>query len=527
MAMALGSAWDTLQQRWFYFGLAVLSGIAYFLGFCGHEQWPLSWMCLAPVLWAVADPTLNGRQAFFISWIFGWVTHLGGYPWIVHLLKNFAHLPVAAAILGYLLLCAAQGAQLAVWGYGVHQLHARWNVPVRWAAPVLLVLVEWAYPLLFPSYLSNSQYRVLHLIQILDLVGPLGISGILALSSAALYEAIAFRRRRIPNWHRGLITLALLVGASLAYGHGAIADADDDVLTAEKRLRIGLVQANMGIWEKHKNPAEGLRRHRAGSLELERQNVELLVWPESAYTYTIGPGVSSVDRRMHDPLKTPVLFGALRLEKGPPRDRTYNSAFLANADGKLLGHYDKHVLLAFGEYVPLTETFPSLWKLFPEGDNFARGESFAPLVMSGIKLGVLICFEDVLPGFVRQIMREEPHILVNLTNDAWFGDGLEPRIHLALSTFRAVESRRFLVRSTNTGVSAFVDPVGRILSETQTFARANLVHDVPILTGTTFYTRVGDWIAWLCLAIFLLWARPTVVSNIAQRRRHQNGGSTS
>lgn len=512
-------AWDTLQERWFYFGLAVLSGIAYFLGFCGYEQWPLAWVCFAPVLWAVTDPTLSGRQAFFIAWTFGLVTHLGGYPWVVYLLKNFAHLPVAAALSGYVLLCAAQGAQLAVWGVVVHLLATRWSIPVRWAAPVTLIVVEWAYPLLFPSYLGNSQYQQLHLIQSLELWGPLGVSGLLAFASAVLYEAVAHRRRRIHSWWRGLATLAVLLGATLAYGHAAIMHTDDNVLTTEKRLRVGVVQANMGIWEKRKNPAEGLRRHRAGSLELERQNVDLLVWPESAYTYPIEPGVTSVAHRLHAPLTTPLLFGALRVEKGPQRERVYNSALLADGEGRLLGHYDKNVLLAFGEYVPFTETFPSLWKLLPEGDNFARGESHAPLMLDGVKLGVLICFEDVLPHHVRRVMQESPHILFNLTNDAWFGDGLEPRIHLALATFRAVESRRFLVRATNTGISAVIDPVGRVLSETQTFARANLVHDVPTLTGTTFYTRVGDWVAWLSALCILWWGRQSWARGLQSLRR--------
>lgn len=503
----IGALVAFLQNRSLHLMAAMVSGVAYFVGFCGYEQWYLAWVCLAPVLLALADPTLKGREAFAIAWTFGWVTHLGGYPWIVYLLRNFAYLPLPAALLGYMLLCAAQGAQLAVWGWGVNRLLHRFKVPITLAAPVMLVVAEWLYPLLFPSYLSNSQFRQLWFIQTLDVWGPLGLSFILALSSALLAAGVLWVRgqRPFPTW--ALVAAVMLVGGSVAYGAAAIVSADDSALVAERRVKVGVVQANMGIYEKTRQPREGLMRHRNGSIELQRQKVDVLIWPESAYYYPINNTVENVKHRVLGPLTTPVLFGALRIDESGERPAFYNSAFLADREGELRGHYDKNRLLAFGEYIPLTETFPWLLKFLPEASNFNRGEHQRPLELDGIRYGVLICYEDVIPEFVREVMQHQPHVLVNLTNDAWFGPGHEPKIHLALAAFRAVESRRYLVRSTNTGISAVIDSAGRILKTTPMNARANLVHDVPKLEGTTLYTRWGNWVGWLALGGLGWWLR--------------------
>jgi apolipoprotein N-acyltransferase len=176
-------------------------------------------------------------------------------------------------------------------------------------------------------------------------------------------------------------------------------------------------------------------------------------------------------------------------------------------------------LLAFGEYLPFGDWFPWLYDLSPNTSKFNRGVHTRPFEYDGVKYGILICYEDILPGFVRKVMQSQPDVLVNITNDAWFGASREPLIHLAMAIFRSIEHRRFMARSTNTGISAFVDPAGRILDETPVFARANTMHEVAALQGATIYSRVGDLLGWLCLALVLYWFRPKLKTAYRKLRR--------
>lgn len=488
--------------------LAALSGVLYFVGFCGFDQFYLSWICLVPVMRALDDDSLGPWEALWVAWVFGLVTHLGGYTWITGMLRDFGHLPLVLALGGYLLLCLGQGSLLAAWGWIFNRLVTRLGLSPVWTAPVVMVLAEWAWPALFPSYLSNSQYRQTLFIQSLDLWGPLGLTFIVTLASAVVYQTLSWwlrGRGRLPRL--GWAVLCSLLVANLVYGLGAMAASDDDVALAERRVRIGIVQTNMGTYQKASEPEEGLRRHREQSLEVEAQGAELVVWPESGYAYRLPASITNVKRSVMGPLSTPLLFGGIRLAA----EQTYNSAFLADANGELQGSYDKTYLLAFGEHIPLGETFPFLYDLppFRQTARFSRGRHTRPLTLDGVRYGVLICYEDILPGFVREVMDGMPHVLVNITNDAWFGNSREPLIHLALATFRAVETRRFLVRATNTGISAFVDPAGRIIEQTPVFARANLIHPVALLAGVTPYVILGDWVAVICLGALLIWLRPS------------------
>ena len=508
------------------FGMATLSGFLYFYGFGGFGYAYLAWVCLVPVLQALDDATLSGWEALLIAWTFGTVTQMGGYTWLMGMLQDFGHLPLPLATAGYMALCVGQGFQMGVWGWVLNRLVSLYGCRVVWVAPTALVTLEWLWPALFPSYLANSQYRFITFIQALDLVGPLGLSFVVASSSAVIHDLLAAlqqtRPRSIP--FAPVCLFLLLVAANLAYGVGALSDIDETVAHADDRLKVGLVQVNMGIYEKHQKPLEGLRRHRDQSLEIERQGVDLIVWPESGFNFAIPSDTNNVKNSVLGKLATPVIFGGLRVREGETR-HLYNTAFAADGDGNILGTYDKTYLLAFGEYLPLGDVFPALYKLSPHTTKFDPGSHTEPLVIAGVSYGILICYEDILPRFVAQVMAHSPDVLVNLTNDAWFGKSAEPRIHLALATFRAVESRRFLLRATNTGISAIVDPAGRIVDQTPIFTRANLTGEIASLSGQTFYGAMGDWVAWLCTAVLL--GIPLCASARRYVRRagvHRSGG---
>ncbi|MEO0814320.1 MAG: hypothetical protein AAFY60_15770, partial [Myxococcota bacterium] len=258
---------DTWRVHRVGLALSLISAVLYFVGFCGFDQFYLSWFCLVPLLWAIDNENLTRRAAFCYGWAFGTLTVLGGYTWLVGMLRNFGGLSLPLAVLALVLFSAAHGLLWAVWIWLVHYLSVIRKVRIVWTAPAALVVCEWLFPSLFPTYLANSQYRVLTFIQSAELFGPTGVSFILAMVSAVIYRALATRRdnpRPFPT--AGVAVCAALVAINFLYGWLALADIDDTVAVAPKKIRVGMVQTNMGIVEKHRNPGEGLRRHRAQSL---------------------------------------------------------------------------------------------------------------------------------------------------------------------------------------------------------------------------------------------------------------------
>jgi len=200
----------------------------------------------------------------------------------------------------------------------------------------------------------------------------------------------------------------------------------------------------------------------------------------------------------------PVLFGILLFEGDGQEQMPFNSTLLLDERGKVLGTYDKNHLLVFGEYIPGGEWFPQVYDWVPQASRFYPGTEVAAFDFQGFKLGPLVCYEDIIPSFSRRVAEKGIHVFVNITNDAWFGKTAEPYLHLALATFRTVENRKMMIRATNTGVSAYVDAVGRIVAETSLDGEETLVREVPMLMEDTFYTRYGNVFLVLCYGLLSL-----------------------
>jgi len=214
-------------------------------------------------------------------------------------------------------------------------------------------------------------------------------------------------------------------------------------------------------------------------------------------------GVREADRTaIQRGFRTPLLFGGLTWAPALPgkeRRQLYNTAIMLDQRGRLLGTYDKVYLLAFGEYMPFGETFPGLYDAFPQAGRFSAGSEVKTFTWRGHRLGIMICYEDIMVDFTGRLADLDPNIIINVTNDAWFGKTSEPWLHLALSVFRAVENRVSLVRSTNTGISAFIDPTGRLVGATRLEDAETLVADVPMMDARTVYGTIGNLFASLLL----------------------------
>ena len=301
----------------------------------------------------------------------------------------------------------------------------------------------------------------------------------------------------------------------------------DDLIAHAPRLNIGLVQPNFAYTADGEFSREEALRELSAlqeqSRRLVRSGAALVVWSEGSYPVAL-PRDFSADFPADSPARirrgfdTPVVIGANTFDPG--EDEAFNSALLLDRTGQAVGRYDKVRLLAFGEYIPGVDFFPWLRKLLPPGTGrFKAGAG--PAIMSLKtgddriwRLGALICYEDLLPGFISDVGKLHPDILVNLTSDQWFGAHTEPWEHLALSVFASIELRVALVRSVNSGISALIDPNGRLLEKSyandpyrEPRGSDGLLVSAPKMQGGhTLFAAWGSWFPCLSAVVMVVLA---------------------
>lgn len=485
--------------------LAVGAGVLAFLGFAGFGLWPIAFVAFVPMYAAVdLEPDGGDRRAVGLGLWFGFAAMAGGYYWVVDTIEIFGGFGPTLSVAFASILWLYQAGLFTLFTWLFHRAR-RAGFSAVFAAVPALAAAELLFPMLFPFYYGASFHMLPPLLQVADLGGPTLVSALATASSAAVYEVGRALWTRAPIPRRPVAAAAAFLAFALAYGAFRIAEVDARAAGAD-RLDVATVQTSMGIVEKRQDPREGLRRHLAQTAEAQdapEGPPDLVVWAESGYSWFIPDGVERLAGRFGlDPVRVPLLFGGLSRREVDGARRSFNTAFLIDEDKRLLGTYDKTFLLAFGEYIPFGDRFPILYDWSPNTGRFTPGSHVRPLVLGDVRIATLICYEDILPAFVRKAVRAgSPHLLANLTNDAWFGDTQEPWVHLALAKLRAVEHHRALVRATNSGVSAIVDPVGRVITHGGVFTRDTLRAEVPLLDADSAYLVLGDWPGWLGLAL--------------------------
>jgi apolipoprotein N-acyltransferase len=497
----------------------IASGLLYFLAFAGMDVWPVTFICLVPLILAFSGQT--PKRATWIGFLAGLAMNLGGFYWLLNMLKTFSGFPTAICLVFVVIICAYQGGRFALLGWLHGRATARgWPAPVVFAAA--FAASELVYPLLFPWYYAATVHQVPVLMQTAELGSPILVGLLLVCVNLAVAEPIRARlaagvagaatasngtseERSAVTYDRKVIGVGVLALAfALVFGAVRISMVKADVARAPS-ARVGYVQGNLGLMQKREDPGEGLRRHRRLTSELKAKGVDFVVWSESSVTFAVPEELASKGffrDRFAASLGVPTIFGAVLFRVEPERERWFNTAIATNAKGEYTGRYDKQYLLAFGEYLPFGDWFPILYKWSPHSGRFSKGTSLEPVELQirdeKHPVSVLICYEDILPAFTNAAVRHaNPELLVNITNDAWFGDTAEPWQHLALAKYRAIEHRRFLVRSTNSGVSAIVDPMGGLVSNTKTFVPDAQDGEVRWMRSRTVYEMVGDAPWWL------------------------------
>ena len=526
--------WIFGLRFWPSLGVAATSSILIGLGAPPQGWIPGEWLGFVPLILMVRRPSVTRGQAFWLGWVGGLGIGLVGFPWIAEMLVRFAGLPWFLAGLGLLAFSGWMALPYGLFGLGLRHGPQAGLLSVLWPM-ILFPALMFVWPNLFPytPLLGFAEYPPL--MQWAEWIGVHGLEALVVGWAAC----VAWLLVGPPgSWLRPALAVVGVPLLLVLFGHQRIEALEAEMASAPI-LRVGVVQPNVP-------PGGGTSRDRlerlwSASEELQSQGAELVVWPEAgAYPYLL-PRAHVHDRDLGDSgvlarHRLPTLFGAGSREPDAPFG--FNSFFFVDSEGGVAGRYDKVNRVPFGEAIPLVDPdwvsrqIPYVRHLYAGAGPEIFSVDVASLA-DPVPVGPLICYEDILPGFVREVatLPGGVELFVNGTIDAWYGYGSEPWEHLALAQFRSVEHRIPLVRSTTTGVSAVVDATGQIQAllpvrpvEPETlsaYPSESLLVEVALLRNSeaepTVYARFGWLFPYVCLglvAFYLVWfgLRPWVAA---------------
>jgi apolipoprotein N-acyltransferase len=466
-----------------------------------------------------ASPT----QAFFLGYICGVLWYLGTCYWIYDTMHQYGGIAPPLALLILLLFSLYLGLYHGLFGLLIGLLAARgrersfqtWRALA--AAPFLWVAVELARTRItgFPWLLLGiAQVDNGALSRISQWTGIYGISFEIAVVNVAMAAAFL-----VPRKKRGVLLVAALASAAVLQAGRLIEPpasiADRKALLVQENIPVA-ANWTRPLFEKTLSELSALSEQPSNqatqSSSSAESNPKLIVWPESpAPFFTNDPlfrsAISDLARRTN----AWVVTGAIGTAPPSPSRQSsqmFNSTALIGPTGEWMARYDKIHLVPFGEYLPFPSLFSFAGGLTKEVGEFTPGQSRMPLVAGDSRLGVFICYESIFPDDVRQFADQGAQVFVNISNDGWYGDSGAYAQHLNQTRMRAIENNRWILSATNTGVTASIDRWGRLVAQIPRKIRATLAAPYALTSVTTFYTRHGDWFAFVCAIISigaLLW----------------------
>ena len=489
-----------------HLGAAVLSGLLLAAGF---PKWDLTWLlfvALIPLFWALQGKSL--RAAFWLGLACGLAHYLALLYWIVYVTHVFGHLALPLAIGILFLLAGYLSLYTAFWALGLNWGEARGLSPVWWG-PVLWVVLEFGQTYIISGFpwelLGYGLFLHPLLLQSADLTGVYGLSFLVVLINAALFLILdpprAWRNRRF----RHLPVICVIVVLWLGYGYYRLGEVQGLEVKSPK-IKVAVVQGNIKQGEKWQKEMVTATLERYGELTRQVKGAQLIVWPETAapFFFLRTPDLSAQVQAIAKESGGSLLFGAPAWELVGEGERYFNRAYLLSPQGETLGYYDKAHLVPFGEYVPLRRYPPFSWvgKMVPMVGDFAEGPVGATVSLPDIgALGPLVCYESIFPNLSRAQVANGAKLLVNITNDAWFGKTAAATQHMSMAVLRAVENHVCLARAANTGISCFIDARGQILWQSEVDVPEAHALDLPLMPNGSLYTRIGDVFAWACVIL--------------------------
>ncbi|MGA7857796.1 MAG: apolipoprotein N-acyltransferase [Terracidiphilus sp.] len=493
-----------------------------------------AWFGLAPLLWAVLSAASDEkprplRRAFLLAYLCGFLWYCGNCYWVRDTMSRYGDMPPMAPTLLLIGFSLVLGLYFGVFGLTVALVRrgtgstrlALVGAPILWTALELaaarITSVPW-------DQLGYSQVDNGLVNQLAPWTGVYGISFLLVAVNAFLAYGW-LRNRKGPRWVPDRWTWIQAGGALLIVfcwnGISVVPHAAPTSATAV------LIQPNLDVGDENPWPGTQWDDHIAQFTKLAEEQCktyiagipqtgaptgeiicppypthpDLVVWPESPAPFVeadprFQQALVSIARATHAPL----VVGNVGTDYSEQDQawRDYNSALIVAPDGARLGRYDKIHLVPFGEYIPFKNLLFFARKLTGRVSEFTRGDERKVFRLNGHRYGVFICYEAVFADEVRQFSRLGAEVLVNISDDGWYGDTSAPWQHLNMARMRAIENRRWLLRDTNTGVTAVIDPYGRVRQSIPRHQTDALPAQFGFRDDITFYTAHGDVFAWLC-----------------------------
>ncbi len=495
--------------------LAVASGLALALAFPNFDFNFAAWLALVPLLYAIDGEA--HRKVFLYAWLQGFACNVAALYWITITLHHFADVRVVFAVMPMLLLAAVIALFTGAAFWAAAFIAARLGISIVVTLPIVWTAVEWIrtyFPIGFPwNLLGYTAYQNLTLIQFAEITGVYGVSALIVLFNVVIY-IVVFRRGSPRLQGISLGVLSTLIAAAWIFGTVRIGELQGE--RPDRSLKFAMVQGDIAQsikWDPHfleSSFSVYVQQTEAAA----RLGTDLIVWPEAAAAFFFQPTEQYPSAFADDaPYRQrllqlaadtgdPILFGAPALAQENGRLGFYNRAYLVSGSGAITAWYDKIQLVPFGEYVPLRSVLGYFVNRVVAGfgDMFA-GTRQTIFELKGARLGVLICYESIFPNLSRMAVKRGADILVNITNDAWYGESSAPYQLLAMAAMRAVETKVPLVRVANTGISAVIEPSGQITARTPLFKRGTEIERVYWAPRRTVYTMVGDLFAEICFAL--------------------------
>lgn len=472
--------------------------LSYSLGTPGYDVPGLPLVCLAPFL-ALAVSARSTRQAAWRGWVAGTAGSIPLYYWIAYTVAVQGKLGWALGALAAFLVSAYVGAYFSAAAAAARGLEVRFGERGLWLFPAVWTAVEMARSYLFTGFpwmlLGYSVAGSATLRQAADLAGVHGLSFLLALSGVSVY----FAGKRLSEGLSAKAAIPLIPGVAallflVLYGRvGSGLPAGSAVPLPEVKVAVAQGGIDQAVKWDPENQSATLEIYKELTRQARDAGAQLVVWPETAAPFFYG-WEAQLSRRLDAIVVSggiPVIFGAPWFDPGDG-GRFYNSVFHMDARGVVLGRYDKRHLVPFGEYIPLRQLLFFLRKLTAGASDFSTGTDPALFRVGAQRVAASVCYEALFPALIRDGVREGATWLVNVTNDAWFGDTVAPRQHLAMARMRCVEFRRPMVRAANSGISAVIDRDGGISASLGLFRRGILAAAIRPAAGETVYAKTGE-----------------------------------
>ncbi|MBF0117338.1 MAG: apolipoprotein N-acyltransferase [Desulfobacterales bacterium] len=489
---------------------SIVSGLLLTVSFPNFYYSYCIWFSLVPLLVSLRGASLS--HSFCLGFLTGLTHYFSFLYWATYTLKTYVQFPLYLCIFIYSALCIYLSIYIGLFAVLTSRLCFK---PLRllFILPIVWVSFEYARTILlfsgFPwGLLGYSQFKQLYLIQFVDITGVYGLSFLIIQANVVIFIFLLHVTKK--KWNGVIVKKNILVcstlgfiiilGIVILYGKVRV-----DTLSNLSSVKAAVIQGNIEQSMKWNPLYRSITINKYIKLSQDTKS-DLIIWPETSVPFYFKEETTRsrpIIRAIRE-IKADFLIGSPSINYEKDAVKYYNSAYLVNKDGRILDQYNKIHLVPFGEYIPWKILFSSIKKFTGGAEDFNIGTKIEPILWTPYKIGVQICYEVIFPNLARGMAKNGAQFFVNITNDAWFGKTSAPYQHFYMALFRAVENKRALIRSANTGISGFIDPVGRIMAYSPIFEEAVLANTIPINNQITFYTRFGDLFVFLNILLLAI-----------------------